>query len=98
MCLCVGQNQEVSPLTRTIGPETDCDLCSLGKEKVFSLLPLIIPLSLAARREEKFRMVISLQVRSTQADSRIFRIGISWDGNWEDGDIEIQRHLKVTII
>jgi len=89
------RHQEVSPLTRTIGHDADCDLCSVGKGKWLSLMPLIIPLNLNARRQERCRMVASFLARSTQVDSPILRIEIAWDGDWEDGDIEMQRHLKI---
>ena len=89
------RHHEVSPLTRTIGPNADCDLCCVGKGKWLSLEPLIIPFNLNARRQERCRMVASLQARSTEVDSPILTIEISWDGDWEDGDIEMQRHLKI---
>jgi hypothetical protein len=90
------RNQEVSPLTRTIGHDADCDLCCVGKGKWLSLLPLIVPLSLNARRQERCRIVASLEARSNQTDSPIFRIEMSWDGDWEDGDTEMQRQLKIS--
>jgi hypothetical protein len=89
------RHQEVSPLTRTIGHDADCDLCCVGKERWLSLLPLIAPLNLDARREQRCRIVVSLQARSNQVDSPIFRIEIAWDGDWDDGDTEMRRHLRI---
>jgi hypothetical protein len=89
------RNQESSTLTRTIGPAADCDLCCVGRSGWIQLLPLIIPYSLPVRRTEPCRLVMSMQVRSTQADSPIFSIEISWDGKWDDGDTEIKQHLKI---
>ena len=80
------RDQEFSPLTRTLGPGADCDLCCLRKGKVLKLLPLIVPFSLQAQRQTKCRLALFLQARSTQADSPVFRVEIAWDGDWEDGD------------
>jgi hypothetical protein len=91
------RNQESSPLTRTIGHEADCDLCCVREGRSLDLQPLITPFSLNAQKNEGCRIALLLQARSTQADSDIHRIEISWDGNWEDGDTEIQRHLGITV-
>jgi len=89
------RNQQVSPLTRTIGHDYDCDLCSVGKDNWLSLSPLIFPITLKARRRELCTMIVSFQAKSTQTDSPICRIEIAWDGDWEDGDSEIKRHLVI---
>jgi hypothetical protein len=91
------RNQESSPLTRTVGTDADCDLCFLRKGKVLTLLPLIVPFRLQAQRFAKSNLALFLQARSTQADSPVFRVEISWDGEWEDGDTEIQRHLTIKV-
>jgi hypothetical protein len=89
------RHHEVAPLTRTIGHDADCDLCCVGKEKWLSLEPLIVPLNLNVRRQERCRIVASFQAESTQADSPILGIEVFWDGDWEDGDVEMQRHLRM---
>ncbi len=100
------RNQEYFPVTRTIGAPADCDLCGVargrrndaGEEVRLDLLPLIIPYSLNARRQERSLMVLSLQARSEQADTGILRVQIAWDGRWEDGAQEMQRHLVVRVL
>jgi hypothetical protein len=89
------RNQEVSALTKAIGHATDCDLCSVGENRWLSLSPLIVPLSMNARREGPCKMVVSLQARSQQADSPALRVQIAWDGAWDLGDNEMRRHLTV---
>lgn len=91
------RNQESSPLTRTIGPEANCDLCCVGERRWLSLMPLITPFSMSATKNARCRIALLLQARSTQADSNVFRAEISWDGVWEDGDAEIQSHLQINV-
>lgn len=89
------RHQQISPLTRTIGHDYDCDLCSVGKRKWLSLSTLIVPLTLNARRLEACTMIVSLQAKGTQTDSPICRIEIAWDGHWEDGNSEMKRRLVI---
>jgi hypothetical protein len=89
------RDQEFVPLLRTIGPATDCDLCMVLKSGKLQLMPLITPNNLGAQRSGNCQLVVSLQARSNQRDSEVVRIRISWDGKWEDGDAEMQRHLVV---
>lgn len=70
------RNQESSPLTRTIGPEADCDLCCVGERRWLSLMPLITPFTMNALKNEQWRVALLLQVRATQADSATFRVEI----------------------
>jgi hypothetical protein len=89
------RDQEFVPLLRTIGSAADCDLCRVGKTSGFALMPLIVPHNLNAHRNKPFKLVASLQARSNQVDSEIMRIQISWDGLWEDGDVEMLRHQVI---
>lgn len=87
------KSQEIQPLSRTVGPVADCDLCSIVKGKWLELHPLIVPNNLPARRREKADMVVSLQARSNEGESNIYRFRISWDGQWQDGESEMVHHL-----
>jgi hypothetical protein len=88
------RHQEFVPLLRTIGSAQDCDFCAvLKKERRLSLMPLLFPNNLNAHRQGKCSFVAWVQARSNQADSRVLRIRVSWDGLWEDGATEMQRHL-----
>ena len=92
------RDQELFPLTRTIGPSTDCDLCRVVKGKWLELLPLIAHYTLDVKRREKSLVVLSLQVRANEVDSAILRVQISWDGGWDDGVQEMKHHLMVKVI
>jgi len=85
--------QEIHPISRTVGPSADCDLCSVIKGKWLELHPLIVPNNLPARRREKTDLVVSVQARSNEGESDIRRFRISWDGQWEDGESEMIHHL-----
>ena len=91
------QHQQINPLTRTIGHPYPCDLCSVGEDQGLSLALLIVSfgLEVVVHRKEACTIVVSLQAKGIQADSPICRIKIAWDGKWEDGEIEMKRHLRV---
>jgi len=92
------RSQESFPVARTIGPSADADLCCVVKGKSLELLPLITPYSLPAEWNGNARIVLSLQVRSSEADSDIVRVEVSWTGGWEEGTQEMMRHLVVKVL
>jgi hypothetical protein len=93
------RHQEFYPLKQEIGSPLDYDLCCVTKSHpVLSLLPIIPANNLPFSRAEASEFVASFQVKSTQCDSDIVRIRFSWDGRWEDGETEMQTHLKVKIL
>jgi hypothetical protein len=101
------RHQQAYPAARTIGSAIDCDLCNVVKDKWIELSPLIVPNNLLTRRklpENRLtrqptnwstNMVVTLQARANEGESAITRFLISWDGEWEDGDIEMAKHLVV---
>lgn len=92
------RNQETVPLLRTIGPSADCDLCGVVKDKWLELLTLIAPFNLDVKRREGSSIVLSVQARGNEADSKILRVQISWDGKWEDGALEMKSHLTIKVL
>jgi hypothetical protein len=95
----VWTNQQVIPLTPTIGPPHECDLCSVVKEPsgryTLSLCPLIQPFNLPSSWQEAVRFVLTLQARGVEYDSDVFRVEISWDGQWANDTLEMTKHLVV---
>ena len=89
------RNHEFVPLLRTIGAPADCDFCRVDKKGQLLLMPLILPNNLAVRWTGKCQFVAHLLARSTQVDSDVLRVKVSWDGGWEDGATEMQHHLKI---
>ena len=88
-------HQAIHPVSRTIGPGAYCDLCSVVKGKWIQLHPLIVPNNFPLQKRTATTLVVSLQAKSNEGESSIARFQIAWDGEWEDGDIEMTRHLVV---
>jgi hypothetical protein len=89
------RHQSVTPLQRTIGPEAYADICSVVRGKWLQVHTLIQPNNLATVRRAACILVVHLQARSSEVDSKIVRIRIAWDGDWHDGAEEMKRHLKI---
>jgi hypothetical protein len=90
------RDQEVVPITETIGAPKHADFFMVGKQNLMlSLMPLITPNNLNVHRKGACRFVARFQARSNEADSEDFRIEVAWDGVWEDGNIEMGNHLRV---
>jgi hypothetical protein len=95
----VWTNQQVVPLTPTIGAPHECDFCSLVKHSngrhTLSLCPLIQPFNLPLSWQEGVRYRLTLQARGVESDSNVFRVEISWDSQWADDTIDMANQLAV---
>ena len=94
---------QIHPLARDVGRPAMCDLCCVVKGKWVELLPMIQPLNFNSRRRKEDSpdsrdFVATLQGRSAEGSSLPIRVRISWDGEWEDGGVEMQRHLKINVL
>jgi hypothetical protein len=98
------RHSELYPLMREIGTTpVDADLFSLVRNKWLELcvvvrpnaLPTDMPNDLPGRWREKIDMVVTVQVKSTDAQSVPKLFHVVWDGSWQDGDAEIVRHLRI---
>jgi hypothetical protein len=93
------QWHEIHPVQRTVGPEAVCDLLSVVRGKWLSIETLIQPQALDSFRLRRVgnpvNMTVKLQARSTEGNSPITAFRISWDGQWDDGDAEMARHLII---
>ncbi len=89
------RHQEIYPLSRTIGAQADCDLLSVVKAKGLLLHPVIAPNNLPTTYARKVDLIVSLQARSNEASSQMLSLRVSWDGEWNDGEVEMARHLLV---
>jgi hypothetical protein len=92
------RNQQISPLQRTIGHSYDCYLCSVGKDRSFSLALLFVPLNLTSyiNRKQGLNIILTVQARGRRTDSPPCRFQIAWDGKWEEVGIEMKKHLVIT--
>ena len=89
-------HQEIVPLEQTIGPSATCDLCSVVRGKWVALHPVILPANLTAHYREEAHLTITVQATSSETDSNICRIRISWDGQWHNGEAEMAQHFVLT--
>ena len=65
------------------------------KDKWLELHPLITPFALDARRTAACQLIVTLQARGVEADSKPLRVKIAWDGKWSDDADEMARHMVV---
>jgi hypothetical protein len=79
----------------SIGKPVDYDLVSVDAGLFSSLHPIAAASSLTRNRSGKFRIRVWLQARSTEADSRVTKFEISWDGAWEEAAEEMKKHFIV---
>jgi len=91
----IWRHQEIYPLGRIIGPPADCDFFSVIRGTGLTLALKIFPNNLIAHWPGKLNIIASLQVKSNEGLSPIFKYQISWDGNWVDGEKEMSQHLIV---
>ncbi len=63
----------------------DFDICSVRKSGKLNLHPIIAPNNLTTTWNGPCDLILSLQARATELDTRMVRIRISWDGTWHDG-------------
>jgi len=89
------RHQGIYPPFRTIGAPADIDLCSVIKGGSFQLHPLIKPFNLDTEWDSAITIVLHIQAQSSECDSSIFRVKISWDGNWHAGAQEMRKHLII---
>jgi len=92
------RHQNIFPIYRTIGSDGHVDLCSISSDKVLRLHPLIAPNNLPVVRQEASEFAVTIQAKAAEGDSEPLRLRIAWDGTWEAGALEMQRHLSITAL
>jgi hypothetical protein len=85
---------------KVIGTWAECDLCSVVKDKWLELHVKLQPNDLKVRylvgQDMPVDFVLTVQARGNEVDSEVQRWRIVWDGRWEDGGVEMRKHLSVT--
>jgi hypothetical protein len=92
------RHQEVYGTERTIGPHQDVNVCSVAEDKWLALHPVVRPFNIQLERRTEsapIDLVLHFQARSSEADSKVVAIRITWDGKWDAGDTEMGRHLVI---
>jgi hypothetical protein len=92
--------KDVGPITPDLGPEIDCDLCSVTymlDGPILQLHPFIPKMSIPTLwRHCQAKCALTFQARSLLIDSNLLRIEIVWNGQWARNTEEMARHLVVT--
>jgi len=85
---------------KVVGTWAESDLCSVVRDKFLDLHVKVMPNHLKWRYEvgedTPVDIIVTVQARGNEVDSEVSRWRIFWDGQWEDGDVEMRRHLHVT--
>lgn len=89
------RNQASNPLKHDIGSDMDFDICSVWKSGKVQIHPIIAPYNLTTVWKGPCELILSLQARSTEVDSRVVRFRISWDGKWHEGTKEMEDHFTI---
>jgi hypothetical protein len=91
----MNQNRANTNEVRRIGRTAYCDLLSIDEKKRVFLHLQIRQYNLKDVWEAAFKIVITLQARSDEVSSQIYKYQISWDGEWVEGEKELSKHLEI---
>jgi hypothetical protein len=87
---------------KIVGTWAECDLCSVVKGKWLELHVKVQPNDLKVRhlvgQDMPVDIVLTVQARGNEVDSEVQCWRVFWDGQWEDGGVEMRKHLSVTRI
>jgi hypothetical protein len=89
------RHQKYYPLERTIGPSIDCDICSINERNQFRFALLFIPNNFPDIQANHFPMMVSVKAKSDETESKIIRIKISWDGEYNNSEEEMTKHFQI---
>ena len=80
---------------KNIGSSEECDLIKITEEKEVFFETLFDPNNFPSIFKERFTLLIGVKVKSVQATSEVIRFKLEWDGLWEPGEAEMQRHFSI---
>jgi hypothetical protein len=91
------RHQEFYPTESVIGSPIHYDLCAIvnGQTPTLSLMPIVAANNLPIHWIGDAHFIASFQLKCSQRDSEVVRIQFDWDGVWQQGDAEMQKHLKL---
>jgi hypothetical protein len=91
------RDQDYFPLQRDIGGPVDYEFLSIQNSTPpeLRLHPVFVPYNLSAAKGQSWEFAASFQGKSSEVDSNVLRLQVSWDGRWESGEREMQTHLKI---
>jgi hypothetical protein len=92
------RHQELYPLQRTIGSPIDCDLIVATNMDGVNLPLVLFPNNLQSQWTRPIDALLHVALRHRDGLSEGPLIRITWDGNWNSGEMEMSQHLTVAII
>jgi hypothetical protein len=91
------RHPELHSLQRSIGPVADADFLFIRADGVARFTPVLIPNNFPIEHRGGMRLRVTLQARSTEADSKFLRVTVSWNGQWHSGATEMSRNVNFDI-
>jgi len=89
----------VAAPSRVLGSPIQWDLCALyrdlGEGPVFRLTTVIAPADITVVSRQAFKMVVHLQARTIEVDTKVLRLELSWNGKWSDDTSEMKNHFVI---
>jgi hypothetical protein len=95
----VWRHQQLHGLSRSIGSRTEADADLLFvRNGVLQLTPMLVSNNFAATMLGESHFWITAVARGLDGESKPLRLKIDWDGQWERGDAEMGRHLRISSV
>ena len=82
---------------KNIGAKQYCDIISVGKQNGLSLKIRIHPNNLQSPWKQKMNLSITVYVKSDQYTTDEKKITVNWDGEWDQGEKEMSKHLSISL-
>lgn len=92
------RHQEFYPTEAVIGSPIHYDLCAIQKTGAIPMLilePIVPANNLPIQWSGDTHFIASFQLKCSERDSQVVRVQFDWDGTWQEGDAEIQKHFKL---
>ena len=92
--------REISALLRTVGRAARAAVAVVADDstrgrKELHLMPIIEPSNFQRSYYTRTHLWVTLMATADETDSPTMRLEIAWDGEWNDGNIEMARHLTI---
>lgn len=91
----IWMHQEIHPTEQSVGKPVFADLLSIIKEKGIGLHPQLVPNNFPQRLESAGSFAVVVQAQGVESSSPAYRVEVSWNGEWVDGDAEMAKNLIV---
>lgn len=91
----VWQHAPAFPQFRSVGTAAVADFLVVTEEQTLRLMTAITPNKYAEEYVGATQLWVTVAARGRERDSPPMRFRIDWDGQWDRGETEMQRHLTI---